>query len=197
VDITDPRALAIDCPACVAYSGQLCVERGKPYARLHRARRRVVHGQSVPTPSLKIGNGQVGGVPNVQPGRASRRRRGSGGRTGQRYSKTPRLPSYEVPPAGDVTITRPDGSVEIVPPVKLVRSIPRGKTAGRPARRPRPGPQTQPVPIEQLDSNRSEFVPCHLRDATIDEHGRATTAGWSRNNNDAIPRHRTSSWSPH
>jgi hypothetical protein len=192
VDITDPEALAIDCPDCAARSGQLCVERGKPYARLHRARRRRAHGQSesAPTPTSKIGNGQVGGVPNVQPGQASRRRRGSEGRTGQRYSKTPRLPSYDVPPASDVTITRPDGSVEIVAPFKPVRSVPRRKRAGQLARRP--GPQKQPVPIEQLDPNRSEFVPRHLRDATIDEHGRATTPGWSRNNSDAIPRRRTS-----
>lgn len=195
MDITDPDALAIDCQVCAASAEQVCLERGKPYPQLHRDRRRRAHGQpdSAPAPSPKIGNGQVGGVQNLPPGQAARRRRGSGGRTGQRYAKTPRLPSYEVPPASDVTITRRDGSVEIVAAVKPVRSVPRRKRTAQPPRRRRSRQEPQPVPIEQLDPTRAEFVPRHLREVTIDDRGRATTPGWSRNNNDALPRRRTSS----
>jgi len=70
----------------------------------------MAHDAPVPEKPPKIGNGQVGGQPAMEPGRAMRRRRGSGGRTDQRYSKTPRLGSYEVSPARDVTTTRLDGS---------------------------------------------------------------------------------------
>ncbi|MFJ4700634.1 hypothetical protein ACIP5N_21350 [Streptomyces sp. NPDC088768] len=58
------------------------------------------------------------------------RRIGRGGRTGQTYKATPGLRDYTVPPASPVTVTRADGSSEVVPAEK----------AKKPARRPVRGP---------------------------------------------------------
>ncbi|MFB9558568.1 zinc finger domain-containing protein [Streptomyces roseoviridis] len=41
-----------------------------------------------------------------------------GGRKGQSYTATPKLRSYDVPPASAVTVTRADGTVEVVPAQK-------------------------------------------------------------------------------
>src|SRR4051812_15224715 len=43
------------------------------------------------------------------------RRIGRGGRKGQTHTATPKLPSFSVPPASEVTVTRTDGSTQIVP----------------------------------------------------------------------------------
>lgn len=43
------------------------------------------------------------------------RRIGRGGRKGQTHTATPKLRSYSVPPASEVTVTRVDGTMEIVP----------------------------------------------------------------------------------
>ncbi|MFB7867317.1 hypothetical protein [Streptomyces sp. NPDC056069] len=41
-----------------------------------------------------------------------------GGRKGQTYTATPKLRSFDVPPASEVTITRADGTIEVVPAQK-------------------------------------------------------------------------------
>ncbi|MFF9432048.1 hypothetical protein [Streptomyces sp. NPDC014746] len=46
------------------------------------------------------------------------RRIGRGGRKGQTHTATPKLRSYSVPPASAVTVTRADGTTEIVPAQK-------------------------------------------------------------------------------
>lgn len=43
------------------------------------------------------------------------RRIGRGGRKGQTHTATPSLRLYSVPPASPVTVTRPDGTTEIIP----------------------------------------------------------------------------------
>jgi hypothetical protein len=58
------------------------------------------------------------------------RRIGRGGRKGQTHTATPTLRSYDIPPASAVTITRPDGTVEVVPAQKP-------KTTPKPNRRTR------------------------------------------------------------
>ncbi|GAA5070755.1 zinc finger domain-containing protein [Streptomyces similanensis] len=50
--------------------------------------------------------------------------RKAGGAKGQTFTATPRLASYTVPPASDVTITRPDGTTEIVPAKKPKKAAP-------------------------------------------------------------------------
>ncbi len=69
------------------------------------------------------------------------RRHGSGGRTGQHYSATPNLRSYSQPPAGPVTITRPDGTVEVQAPQKAVRDVPAPRR-----KKPKAGPKPLPMP---------------------------------------------------
>ncbi|MFD0396437.1 hypothetical protein ACFQ3Z_46305 [Streptomyces nogalater] len=46
------------------------------------------------------------------------RRIGRGGCKGQTHTATPKLRSYSVPPASAVTVTRADGTTEIVPAQK-------------------------------------------------------------------------------
>ncbi|MEV3926423.1 MULTISPECIES: hypothetical protein [Actinomycetes] len=59
--------------------------------------------------------------------------RGRAGRKGQQHRATPSgLRSYEVTLASEVTITRPDGSVEIKPAAKAKKTVPQTR---RPARR--------------------------------------------------------------
>ncbi|MEU6331996.1 hypothetical protein ABZ851_32785 [Streptomyces sp. NPDC047049] len=43
---------------------------------------------------------------------------GRGGRKGQTHTATPKLRSYSVPPASEVTVTRTDGSMQILPAQK-------------------------------------------------------------------------------
>ena len=89
---------------------------------------------------------------------AKRRR----GRTGQTYTASPRLPSYDLPPASEVTIQRPDGSTETQPAQKPKRTP-------RPQRRRRPnGPLVCAIcgyPIEgqaaTSTEHRSRGKPIH------------------------------------
>jgi hypothetical protein len=64
---------------------------------------------------------------------------GRGGRVGQHHRATPSLRSYDVTPAGTVTITRPDGTIEVQPAAKAKRTPP-------PQRRRKPRKTTQPEP---------------------------------------------------
>lgn len=78
-------------------------------------------------------------------------RHGGGGRTGQHHRKTPQLRSYDVPPASDVTVSRPDGTEEILPAKKPKAAT----TRKRPKRRDLIKKQdkrrsAEPVPIERV-----------------------------------------------
>lgn len=93
------------------------------------------------------------------------RRHGGGGRTGQRYNATPNLKSYTRPPAGPVTITRPDGTVEVQAPVKAVRDVPKPRR-----RKAASGPKPLPMPtMKQLltvdcpSCGRPAGQPCTIR----------------------------------
>ncbi|MER7952364.1 hypothetical protein ABTY59_33730 [Streptomyces sp. NPDC096079] len=61
--------------------------------------------------------------------RASHRR---GGRKGESHVATPDLPSYSVPPASEVTITRPDGTVLTKPAKKAQPTVPARRRKGPP-----------------------------------------------------------------
>jgi hypothetical protein len=50
------------------------------------------------------------------------RRHGKGGSVGQHFRATPDLRSFDVPPAGDVTVRHPDGIIEIQPAQPAVKS---------------------------------------------------------------------------
>lgn len=104
------------------------------------------------------------------------RRTGRGGRTGRHHSKSPKgLRSYDVPPASPVMVTRPGGTVDELP-----AAAPEKHPPGRLTRR---GPSTsvvEPVPIEQVKSDRPPFVPANQR--------AGATRGWTRNGNDSLPR---------
>lgn len=110
----------------------------------------------------------------------SKHRSGRGASRGQHHSSNPRdLPSYEVPPAGPVKITRADGTVEYQAPQ------PAKATPARPRRRPARR-SAEPVPIDKIRD--TPFVPANLRHAELDEQGRPRISGWTRNNRDALPR---------
>lgn len=89
-------------------------------------------------------------------------RHGGGGRTGQHHRKTPTLGSYSVPPASEVTITRPDGTVEIEP----AKTPKAERTRRTPSRRTLIQQQDKrnakpPVPIQKVrptkqDATRAE-----------------------------------------
>lgn len=67
---------------------------------------------------------------------------------------------------------------------------PRGQSPRRRVRdTPRPvgNVTTTPPPRESGKSGHTPFVPKNQRQATRDESGRLRTAGWSRNNADALP----------
>lgn len=89
---------------------------------------------------------------------------GSGGRTGQHYSATPNLRSYSQPPAGPVTITRPDGTVEVQTPQKAVRDVPTPRR-----KKPKAGPKPLPMPtmkqatVECPSCGRKVDEPCTIR----------------------------------
>jgi hypothetical protein len=77
-------------------------------------------------------------------------RPGRGGRKGQTHTATPRLRSYDVPPASEVTVTRADGSSSTVPAQKP-------RAAKRPARRKGPLVCTAcGYPIEEGARRRTE-----------------------------------------
>ncbi|MFI0901756.1 hypothetical protein [Streptomyces sp. NPDC020983] len=84
-------------------------------------------------------------------------RPGRGGRKGQTHTATPRLRSYDVPPASEVTVTRADGSTSTVP-------AQRPQPSRKPARRR--GPLVCAVcgyPIDKDARRRSERgKPAHL-----------------------------------
>ncbi|MFF7199152.1 hypothetical protein ACIOC1_34085 [Streptomyces sp. NPDC088197] len=84
-------------------------------------------------------------------------RPGRGGRKGQTHTATPRLPSYDVPPASEVTVTRVDGTSSTVP-------AQRPQPSRRPARRR--GPLICAMcgyPIDKDVRRRSERgKPAHL-----------------------------------
>ncbi|NML54799.1 hypothetical protein HHL19_18645 [Streptomyces sp. R302] len=61
--------------------------------------------------------------------RSSHRR---GGRKGQSHTATPSLRSYSVPPASEVTITRPDGTVATQPAKKAQATVPARRRKGPP-----------------------------------------------------------------
>lgn len=106
-------------------------------------------------------------------------RTGRGGARGQHHSSAPRdLASYEVPPAGPVQITRLDGSVE----EQFAQPVERTSSRRRRARTQ----SADPVPIDHIRGDGS-FVPANLRNVEPDEQGRPRTAGWTRNNRDALP----------
>lgn len=93
------------------------------------------------------------------------RRHGSGGRTGQHYSAAPNLRSYSQPPAGPVTITRADGTVEVQTPQKPVRDVPKPR-----AKKPKAGPKPLPMPtmkqlltVECPSCGRKTDEPCTIR----------------------------------
>ncbi|GAA0411827.1 hypothetical protein [Streptomyces luteireticuli] len=83
-----------------------------------------------------IANGAT--APRTRTGRPTRRNtnKGKGGRTGQHYRAKPDLPSYDRPPASDVTITRPDGTTQTIPARKPIPT----PTPRRGRRRKRTGP---------------------------------------------------------
>lgn len=76
------------------------------------------------------------------------KRHASGGRIGQHHRKTPLgLRSYNVPPAGPVTMTRTDGSTEVqaAVPAQRSKSVPPQKVRRRANQR-----RDDPVPIERV-----------------------------------------------
>ncbi len=76
------------------------------------------------------------------------KRHNSGGRTGQHHSKTPSgLRSYEVPPAGPVTVTRADGTIEVQPPARAQRTPPPPRRRGSGSTKRQ---SADPVPIERI-----------------------------------------------
>ncbi|MEV5440501.1 hypothetical protein AB0K80_31520 [Streptomyces sp. NPDC052682] len=93
------------------------------------------------------------------------RRHGSGDRTGQHHNAAPALRSYSQPPAGPVTITRPDGTVEVEAPQKAVRDVPkkpRRKALGQ--KKPPPLPtMEQLLTVECPACGREPGQPCTLR----------------------------------
>lgn len=93
-------------------------------------------------------------------------RNGSGGRTGQHHNATPTLRSYSQPPAGPVTITRPDGTVEVEASQKTVRDV------AKPKPRRKTSPQKKPLRLPTLKQlltvdcpacGRQPGEPCTLR----------------------------------
>ncbi|MEU9132417.1 hypothetical protein AB0D08_30640 [Kitasatospora sp. NPDC048540] len=85
---------------------------------------------------------------------------GRGGRKGQTHTATPRLRSHDVPPASEVTVTRPDGTTDTVPAQKA-------RNASRPA--PRRGPlvcaicghPAKETPTLYSNARRSRGKPVH------------------------------------
>ncbi|MET8696899.1 hypothetical protein ABZV65_30665 [Streptomyces bauhiniae] len=94
------------------------------------------------------------------------RRHGSGGRTGQHYSATPNLRSYSTPPAGPVTITRADGTVDVEAPQKAVRSTAPQRKKPPPGKKPKPRPMPtmkQLLTVECTGCGRPVGEPCTMR----------------------------------
>ncbi|MFJ9799862.1 hypothetical protein [Streptomyces sp. NPDC101145] len=86
------------------------------------------------------------------------RRIGRGGRKGQTHTATPTLRSYDIPPASKVTITRADGTVEVVPAVK---------------------PKTVPKPNRRTRAKRSPVV-CAMCGQPIKGEPLRSTERWTR-----------------
>ncbi|MFI5990222.1 hypothetical protein ACIBAC_00010 [Streptomyces sp. NPDC051362] len=94
------------------------------------------------------------------------RRHGSGGRTGQHFSATPNLPSYSQPPAGPVTVTRADGTVDVQAPQKAVRSVPKPRRKKPQAAGPKPlrmPTMKQLLTVECPSCGRGISEPCTIR----------------------------------
>ncbi|MFH8392187.1 hypothetical protein [Streptomyces sp. NPDC018036] len=96
------------------------------------------------------------------------RRHGSGGRTGQHYNATPDLRSYSTPPAGPVTVTRADGTVETETPKKAVRSVPQPRRKNKRTVGSKPSPPPMPTMRQLLTVDcpacgRKVAEPCTMR----------------------------------
>ena len=96
------------------------------------------------------------------------RRHGSGGRTGQHYSATPNLRSYSTPPAGPVTVTRADGTVETEAPKKAVCSVPQPRRKNKRSAGSKPNPPPMPTMKQLLTVDcpacgRKAGEPCTIR----------------------------------
>ena len=94
------------------------------------------------------------------------RRHGKGGRVGQHFRATPNLRSFDVPPAGDVTVKHPDGTIEVQPAQPAIMI---GRDAGAHC-------VGQHVP-EVAASSRSDFLPWQAGMESFVVHGQANSTG--------------------
>lgn len=86
-----------------------------------------------------------------------------GGRKGQSHTATPSLRSYSVPPASEVTITRPDGTVVTQPAKKAQAASPARRRKGQPVCGMCGGTIQDEKPLFSWERGSARGKPVHLR----------------------------------